>query len=400
MHASQLTTPPSERRFWLMVALGGLLVLLALGAAHYMETSGHIVTGMNNHVVWGLPHVFAIFLVVAASGVLNVASIGSVFGKADYKARAPLSGLLCVAMLAGGLTVLSLDLGRPERVIIAATTYNFTSVFAWNMFMYSGMFAIVALYLWTLMDRRMNPLSKKVGLVAFVWRLVLTTCTGSIFAFLVAREGYGSALLAPMFIVMSFAWGLAVFHLVQSVIFAWNGLPLPDHVHRRMSRLLGVFVAAVLYLVAMHHLTNLYFARNVDFERFILLDGGVYPTLFWAGFVVAGSVIPLLLIYARGFGRQRDTLLASALVVAGAFCALYVLIVGGQAWPLNLLPGASVHSTFYDGQIAPYAPSLPELLLGLGGIAVAFLITTIGIQVFDFLPRDVSRPASAEGQAR
>ncbi len=400
MHASQLTTPPSERRFWLMVALGGLMVVMALGAAHYMEVSGHIVTGMNNHVVWGLPHVFAIFLVVAASGVLNVASIGSVFGKADYKARAPLSGLLCVAMLAGGLAVLSLDLGRPERVIIAATSYNFTSVFAWNMFMYSGMFAIVALYLWTLMDRRMNPLSKKVGLAAFVWRLILTTCTGSIFAFLVAREGYGSALLAPMFIVMSFAWGLAVFHLVQSVIFAWNGMSLPDHVHRRMSRLLGVFVAAVLYLVAMHHLTNLYFARNVGFERFILLDGGVYPTLFWAGFVVAGSVIPLLLIYARGFGRQRDTVLASALVVAGAFCALYVLIVGGQAWPLNLLPGATVHSTFYDGQIAPYAPSLPELLLGIGGIAVAFLITTIGIQVFDFLPRDVSKPASAEGQAR
>lgn len=400
MHASQLTTPPSERRFWLMVALGGLMVVMALGAAHYMEVSGHIVTGMNNHVVWGLPHVFAIFLVVAASGVLNVASIGSVFGKADYKVRAPLSGLLCVAMLAGGLAVLSLDLGRPERVIVAATRYNFTSVFAWNMFMYSGMFAIVALYLWTLMDRRMNPFSKTVGLAAFVWRLILTTCTGSIFAFLVAREGYGSALLAPMFIVMSFAWGLAVFHLVQSVIFAWNGMPLPDHVHRRMSRLLGVFVAAVLYLVVIHHLTNLYFARNVAFERFILLDGGVYPTLFWAGFVVAGSVVPLLLIYARGFGRPRDTVIASALVVAGAFCALYVLIVGGQAWPLDLMPGASVRSTFYDGQIAPYSPSLPELLLGIGGLAVAFLITTVGIQVFDFLPRDATAPASADGPAR
>ena len=37
---------------------------------------------MNNQIVWGLPHVFAIFLIVAASGVLNVASIGSVFGKA------------------------------------------------------------------------------------------------------------------------------------------------------------------------------------------------------------------------------------------------------------------------------------------------------------------------------
>ena len=38
------------------------------------KTHGHIVTGMNNQIVWGLPHVFAIFLIVAASGVLNVAS--------------------------------------------------------------------------------------------------------------------------------------------------------------------------------------------------------------------------------------------------------------------------------------------------------------------------------------
>jgi molybdopterin-containing oxidoreductase family membrane subunit len=33
---------------------------------------------MNNQVVWGLPHVFAIFLIIAASGILNIASISSV----------------------------------------------------------------------------------------------------------------------------------------------------------------------------------------------------------------------------------------------------------------------------------------------------------------------------------
>ncbi len=57
-----------------------------------MEHTGHVVTGMNNQVVWGLPHVFAIFLIVAASGVLNVASIGSVFGKSHVqgaRARSP-----------------------------------------------------------------------------------------------------------------------------------------------------------------------------------------------------------------------------------------------------------------------------------------------------------------------
>ena len=51
-----------------------------MAAAYHMEHSGHWVTGMSNQVVWGLPHVFAIFLIVAASGALNVASIGSVFG--------------------------------------------------------------------------------------------------------------------------------------------------------------------------------------------------------------------------------------------------------------------------------------------------------------------------------
>ncbi|MBI2225872.1 MAG: polysulfide reductase NrfD, partial [Betaproteobacteria bacterium] len=67
-----------------------------------MEHHGHIVTGMTNQIVWGLPHVFAVFLIVAASGVLNVASIASVFGQQFYKPLAPLSGLLAIAMLAGG----------------------------------------------------------------------------------------------------------------------------------------------------------------------------------------------------------------------------------------------------------------------------------------------------------
>ena len=166
-------------------------MLIGLGAAHFMEEHGHIVTGMNNQIVWGLPHVFAIFLIVAASGVLNVASIGSVFGKPIYKPRAPLSGLLCLAMLAGGLMVLMLDLGRPERLIVAATHYNLTSVFAWNVVLYSGMFAIVAIYLWTMIERAHEPaIPRRPASLALVWRFVLTTGTGSIFGFLVARQAY------------------------------------------------------------------------------------------------------------------------------------------------------------------------------------------------------------------
>jgi molybdopterin-containing oxidoreductase family membrane subunit len=295
-------------------------------------------------------------------------------------------------MLAGGLMVLMLDLGRPERLIVAATNYNLTSVFAWNVFLYSGMTAIVAIYLWTLMERRMNPYAKAAGFAAFIFRLILTTGTGAIFAFLVARQAYGSALLPPLFIVMSFGWGLAVFVLVQAAMYAATGRTLPADIERRMRRLLGVFVAATLYFVFAHHVTNAYFAKQAGFERFILLDGGVYPMLFWLGYVALGSIAPLALIYSARSGA-RAGIVAAALVIVGAFCALYVFIIGGQAYPLELFPGADVTSTFFDGQVARYAPSLPELLLGLGGVAAALLITAVGARVLDFMPRDVASPA-------
>ena len=109
-------------------AVLGVLALLILGglsAAYYMEHFGHAVTGMNNRIVWGTPHVIAVFLIVAASGALNAASVSSVFGRTAYQPLARLSGLLAVALLSGGLMVLVLDLGRPDRLIVALTSYNF-----------------------------------------------------------------------------------------------------------------------------------------------------------------------------------------------------------------------------------------------------------------------------------
>ncbi|MDO8930922.1 MAG: NrfD/PsrC family molybdoenzyme membrane anchor subunit, partial [Rhodocyclaceae bacterium] len=66
-----------EGLFYVLAGLGGLVTAVGLAAALYMEHAGHVVTGMTNQIVWGLPHVIAIFLIVAASGVLNVASMGS-----------------------------------------------------------------------------------------------------------------------------------------------------------------------------------------------------------------------------------------------------------------------------------------------------------------------------------
>jgi molybdopterin-containing oxidoreductase family membrane subunit len=392
-----MNDPASTRRFWLLLAAGAGVLLLGLGAALYKFTHGHIVTGMSNQIVWGLPHVFAIFMIVAASGVLNVASVGSVFGQAAYKPRARLSALLCLALLGGGLMVLMLDLGRADRMVYPLTHLNFTSMFTWNVALYLGIAALVAVYLWTSFERRMNPWAKPVGVAVLVWRIVLTSGTGLIFGFLVARHAFQSALLAPLFIAMSLGWGLAVFLLVQAAMYRWNLRTLPADVGRRMARLLAIFVAASLYLVAVLHLTSLYYARQSEFEAFILLGrdgGGVFATLFWLGYVLIGSLLPLVLLFHPRSG-ERAALAAAGLVIAGAFCWLFVFIVGGQAFPLEIFPGHITTSVIGDGTVAHYVPRWPEWLLGLGGFAAAFVLTLVGVRVLDFMPRDDELPAPA-----
>ena len=393
MHYSELWC--SSPRYWGGLAFLAAIIAIGLLAAFHMEHNGHYVTGMSNHVVWGLPHVFAIFLIVAASGALNVASIGSVFGGPLYKPLGRFSGLLAIGLLAGGLIVLLLDLGRPDRLIVAVTTYNFKSIFAWNIFLYTGFFLIVGVYLWAMIDRKAGSFYKPLGYAAFFWRLALTTGTGSIFGFLVAREAYDAAIMAPMFIIMSFSYGLAFFIITLISAYWWASRDLGDLRLAKLKNLLGVFVGSVLYFALVYHLTNLYATQHHGVERFILLDGGVYTVMFWLGQVVIGGIIPLFLIYSPAFANSRFAIsIASLLVLVGGFFQIYVIVIGGQAYPMNIFPGKEVlASSFYDGAVAAYTPTVAEALLGIAGVAVAMTLVAIGARMLKVLPESLEDPA-------
>jgi Ni/Fe-hydrogenase subunit HybB-like protein len=385
--------PPA--RYWSI--LGILATVIGIGALAfaYMEHEGHWVTGMTNSVVWGTPHVFAVFLIISASGALNIASIGTVFRKPLYKPLGRLSGLLSAALLMGGLLVLVLDLGRPERLVVAMTTYNFRSIFAWNIFLYSGFMAIVIAYLWTMADRNGEPYNRPIGILATFWRLALTTGTGAIFGFLVARQAYDAAILAPMFVVMSFAYGLAIFMLVLMFSFREEGRPMGDRILCRLKNLLGIFILGVFYFTLVYHLTKLYGAKNHDLVAWLLLDGGIYTFMFWVGWLLVGGLMPLGIIYHPVLSKDRSWIAAAcALVIVGGLASMYVIIIGSQAYPMQMFPGHTIlESGFFDGvqgAAAAYSPTVPEVLLGLGGVAVALLVTAVGVRVLQFLPESLA----------
>ena len=373
--------------YWGIFLFLGFLILVGLASSAYMEHEGHYVTGMNNQIVWGLPHIFAVTLIVIASGVLNIASMSSAFNKKLYKPLAPLSALFAIAFLIAGLIILVLDLGRPDRLIVAMTTYNFKSIFAWNIFLYSGFFVILAVYIWSMLDFNVNRFSSLVGKIAFGWRIILTTGTGSIFGFLVAREAYSTAVLAPLFIVISLLYGTAVFYLLLRVISRLQSIDIPDEITKNIRRLMIIFLLANIYFLILYHITNLYISKQIAVESFILLNGGGYTTMFWLGQVGLGLVIPLLYEMTNNEGRGFGLTITSLMVLVGGFFAVAVIIIGGQAFPLNIFPDHIIlESSFYDNVIHPYTPSIFEFGLGVGGTSLALIIILILITNLKFIP--------------
>ncbi|MGE5153910.1 MAG: molybdopterin oxidoreductase, partial [Bdellovibrio bacteriovorus] len=106
-------------------------------------------------------------------------------------------------------------------------------------------------------------------------------------------------------------------------------------------------------------------------------------------------LLPMGVVYHPVLGKDRTWIAAACgMVVLGGLAAMYVIIIGGQAYPMPLFPGQTIlESGFFDGvngQVAWYRPSIPEVLLGLGGVAVALIITAVGVRVLQFLPESLA----------
>ncbi|NGZ07263.1 MAG: polysulfide reductase NrfD [Magnetococcales bacterium] len=379
--------------FWKLLAGLVVLVLMGAGSFVYVEIHGHAVTGMNNQIVWGLPHVFAISLLIMASGALNMGSMSTVFAVKQFEQFGRFSAFLSIALLIGGLTVLMLDLGRPDNMLLPMIHMNFRSMFTWNVFLYTGFMTLCLLYLWTMFEYKQYK--KLIGTAAFGWRLVLTTGTGSIFGVIQGREVFGSAITAPTFVAISLTSGTALGILLLVYTFRFTRRELDDRLIFGMRNALIFFLLLVAYLLVVEKFTRLYDPASYDVESWILT--GPWAWLYWLGVWGIGVLIPLTLMFNRNIGNSvNGVLMASAYVVIGAFCFVAHTLLAGQSYPFDLFPGYTISSAFLDGDAGRYAPTLNELLLGLGGVGISGLIYVLGIRFFRMLPEKGQVPKGWE----
>ena len=110
----------------------------------------------------------------------------------------------------------------------------------------------------------------------------------------------------------------------------------------------------------MHRTTLQRKIKKLGIEAFLLIDGGIYTALFWFGWVLLGSLVPMGIVYHPALGKSRGAIAgACVLVILGGLAAMYVIIIGGQAFPLDMFPGKEVSSSFFDGVVVAEAETVP-----------------------------------------
>lgn len=379
--------------FWKLVVILGVLMLMGLGAFIAVEIGGHGITGMNNKIAWGVPHVFAISLLVMASGALNLGSMSTVFAVKQFKQFGRFSAFLAIALLAGGLAVLMLDLGRPDRLLLTMMHMNFSSMFTLNVFLYSGFIVLCMLYLWSMFEAQ--KFTKAIGSAAFLWRVILTTGTGSIFGVLHARDVFHSAITAPTFVAISLSSGTAISILLLVSTFKRTERQLDDKLVFGLRNALIFFTLLVAYLLVVEKFTHFYSPAFYDVQIWLLT--GPFSWIYIFGVWGAAIIFPLAILFNPKLGNSvGGVMMAAFSSVVGTFGFVAHILLAGQAYPLNMFPGYEVSSVFQDGMTATYSPAIVEFVLGFGGIAIAGLIYLFGIKFFRMLPSKAKAPEGYE----
>ncbi|MEJ2219010.1 MAG: polysulfide reductase NrfD [Gemmatimonadota bacterium] len=240
------------RRYWALVAVWAVLILVGIAAYGHQLSVGLGVTGMSRNVSWGLYIAQFTFMVgVAASAVM----VALPFYLHDYRAfsrTVVLGEILAVSSVIVCITFVTVDLGRPMRVFNLFLHPTPHSVLFFDIVVLFGYLILNVLIGGVTFDaeRKGAPPPtwiKPVIYLSIPWAVSIHTVTAFLYAGLVARPYWMTAIMAPRFLAGAFASGPALVANV-AVSLACIALLVNPSVRRRHG-LLAAVSAAVIFAI-------------------------------------------------------------------------------------------------------------------------------------------------------
>jgi molybdopterin-containing oxidoreductase family membrane subunit len=362
------------RRYWLLLAVWGVLIALGATAFVHQLREGLSITGMSRDVSWGLYIAQFTFLVgIAASAVMVVLP----YYLHDYKAfgrMVILGEFLAVSAVVMCLLFVFVDMGQPTRVLNVLLHPQPGSVMFWDSVVLFG-YLVLNLVIGTVTieaERREAPPPRWVRpliVVSVPWAVSIHTVTAFLYAGLEARPFWMTAILAPRFLASAFASGPSLLVLLALLVRRTSRFDPGRDAIQALGTIVAYAMAINLFFVGVEVFTALYGALPHHVHPFtylfVGLEGHAALTPWtWVGQGLAVVCAALLLIPRL---RRREGWLA--LMCGGVIAALWIekglalVVTGFIPTPL--------------GRITEYTPTAPELAITAGIYAVGGLVLTM-----------------------
>lgn len=365
----------------ILIVLLALVGIAGIGAWIYQQMGGLGVTGMNNANSWGLYIICFMFFVGLSAGGLIVASSATVFGiERFHRVAKPAILLSTVCICAAGCFVL-IDLGGIARVYNILLHPNFTSPLVWDMCVITIYLAINIVYLVLMRDEEKHARALRItSRVALPVAILVHSVTAWIFGLQIARVGWHSAIMAPLFVASALDSGLALLLIVLAILNRMRVFEVTKSLMTSLAGLLCACIAVDGFMVFAEVLTMGYSGGEEGAALATMASGSAAP-FFWIE-IVAGIVVPfIVLLFARCRANTAVVITCSALVVIGVFCKRCWLLLTsfvdlGVAGAPGVAFGRAGQDSLLGGMWAlggSYAPTGIELIVVAGVFAIIVL---------------------------
>ncbi len=376
--------------YHLWMATLTFVMILGLYAYSIQFREGLAVTGMNDHVSWGLYISNFTFLVGVAAASVMVVMPAYVLHDVDFKKAVLMGEGVAVSALVMCLAFVTVDLGSPLNawhLIPVIGYFHFPeSMLTWDIIVLNGYLLLnlgIPFYVLFSHYRGRSPsrtLYEPFVFLSVFWAVSIHLVTAFLYGGLPARPFWHNALLGPRFLASAFASGTALIILIIAVIKRLSDYHVRKQTEDKLALITTVAAQVNLVMLASEIYTEFYWPTGHGESAQYLFFGleGHSALVPWIWTSIGLNVLATLVLSIHPLRRNRLILYPTCVVM---FVSIWIDKGMGLIVP-GFIPSPL-------GEIVEYTPTWVEIGVTAGIWAMGLAILTVLIRVA--LPIELGR---------
>jgi Ni/Fe-hydrogenase subunit HybB-like protein len=365
--------------------MGSLTAIMLVGGYAYLYQANHglVVTGMNNHVSWGLYISNMAFLVGVAAAAVILVLPAYVLHDVDFSRAVLIAEGVAVSALVMCLGfVMANSPGYPWKwwrltPVIGLLNWP-NSMLAWDVIMLNGYLVLnIAIPAYILFSHFIDHEPSKKKYVPFIyisvmWAVSIHLVTAFLFAGLPARPFWNSALLGPRFLASAFTAGPAFMILLLGFIRSHSRYAIPEVAIQKLATATTVAAQANLVMLFSELVYEFYQPTHHSMSaRYLFFGLGEHHALVpWIRTGIALNCAATLTLMIHPLRQNSRVLMAAC---ATLFVGIWIEKGIGLVIP-GFIPSPL-------GEIVEYTPTWVELGVMFGIWAMGLFVLTILVRV-------------------